>query len=75
MNLSAIRRLGGANLGTRQSLSDIGQTIAENFGVEIADGESFFIPNRLIALWLLGFLLDHRPGCYQNNLASQISGR
>ncbi len=32
---------GGINLGTRQSLSDIGQTIAENFGVEIADGVSF----------------------------------
>ena len=31
----------GVNLGTRQSLSDIGQTIAENFGVEIADGISF----------------------------------
>lgn len=31
----------GVGLGTRQSLSDIGQTIAENFGVEIADGVSF----------------------------------
>lgn len=31
----------GVNLGTRQSLSDIGQTIAENFGVELKDGESF----------------------------------
>ncbi len=31
----------GLNLGTRQSLSDIGQTIAENFGIEIADGLSF----------------------------------
>lgn len=31
----------GVNLGTRQSLSDLGQTIAENFGVEIADGVSF----------------------------------
>ena len=31
----------GANLGTRQSLSDIGQTIAENFGVELKDGVSF----------------------------------
>lgn len=31
----------GVSLGTRQSLSDIGQTIAENFGVKIADGESF----------------------------------
>lgn len=31
----------GVNLGTRQSLSDIGQTIAENFGVELLDGVSF----------------------------------
>ena len=31
----------GVALGTRQSLSDIGQTIAENFGVEIGDGVSF----------------------------------
>lgn len=29
------------NLGTRQSLADIGQTIAENFGLELKDGESF----------------------------------
>jgi phosphopentomutase len=29
------------DLGTRQSLSDIGQTVAENFGLEIADGVSF----------------------------------
>lgn len=31
----------GVNLGTRQSLSDIGQTVAENFGVELKDGVSF----------------------------------
>jgi phosphopentomutase len=31
----------GVNLETRQSLSDIGQMIAENFGLEIADGVSF----------------------------------
>lgn len=31
----------GVALGTRQSLSDIGQTIAENFGVELEDGVSF----------------------------------
>lgn len=30
------------NLGTRGSLSDIGQTIAENFGLELKDGNSFF---------------------------------
>lgn len=29
------------NLGTRQSLSDIGQTIADNFGLKLKDGESF----------------------------------
>lgn len=32
---------GGVDLGTRQSLSDIGQTIAENFGLELKDGVSF----------------------------------
>lgn len=31
----------GVNLGTRQSLSDIGQTIAENFELKLADGVSF----------------------------------
>ena len=31
----------GVDLGTRQSLSDIGQTIAENFGLELTDGVSF----------------------------------
>jgi phosphopentomutase len=31
----------GVNLGTRQSLSDIGQTVAANFGVELADGAGF----------------------------------
>lgn len=31
----------GTNLGTRASLSDIGQTIAENFGLRIPHGESF----------------------------------
>lgn len=29
------------NLGTRESLADIGQTIAENFGLELKDGQSF----------------------------------
>lgn len=33
----------GVDLGTRQSLSDIGQTIAENFGIEIKDGVSFLL--------------------------------
>ncbi len=32
---------GGVNLSTRQSLSDIGQTIAENYGLVIEDGVSF----------------------------------
>ena len=31
----------GVNLGTRQSLADVGQTIAENFGVRLAAGLSF----------------------------------
>lgn len=31
----------GVNLGTRGSLSDIGQTVAENYGAKIAAGESF----------------------------------
>lgn len=31
----------GANLGLRGSLSDIGQTVAENFGASIAHGTSF----------------------------------
>ena len=35
------RRARPVDLGTRGSLSDIGQTIAENFGLAIADGMSF----------------------------------
>ena len=31
----------GINLGTRASLADIGQTIADNFGLRLAAGESF----------------------------------
>jgi phosphopentomutase len=31
----------GVNLGTRDSLADIGQTIAENFGLKLTAGESF----------------------------------
>jgi phosphopentomutase len=31
----------GVDLGTRQSLSDIGQTIAQNFGLKLTAGESF----------------------------------
>jgi phosphopentomutase len=31
----------GVNLGTRDSLSDIGQTIAENFGFKLTAGKSF----------------------------------
>ena len=31
----------GVNLGTRDSLADIGQTIAQNFGVKLTAGESF----------------------------------
>ncbi len=32
---------GGVDLGIRQTLADIGQTIAENFGLELNDGDSF----------------------------------
>ena len=32
----------GVNLGTRDSLADIGQTIAENFGLKLENGSSFF---------------------------------
>ena len=35
----------GINLGTRQSLSDIGQTIAENFGIRIKRRREFFRGN------------------------------
>src|SRR5512143_3609819 len=31
----------GVNLGTRATLSDIGQTVAENFGARLAHGDSF----------------------------------
>ena len=31
----------GVNLGTRASLADIGQTVADNFGLRLAAGESF----------------------------------
>jgi phosphopentomutase len=31
----------GKELGTRESLSDIGKTVAENFGVELATGKSW----------------------------------
>jgi phosphopentomutase len=35
------RRRRGADLGTRATLSDIGQTVAEDFGVHITKGTSF----------------------------------
>lgn len=35
------RLMGGVNLGTRQTMADIGQTIAENFGVHLPAGQSF----------------------------------
>ena len=31
----------GVNLGIRESLADIGQTIAENYGLQLKDGKSF----------------------------------
>ncbi len=36
------RAASGVNLGTRGSLADIGQTIAENFGLSLNAGESFW---------------------------------
>jgi phosphopentomutase len=35
------RARAGVNLGTRRSLADMGQTVAENFGLKLAAGESF----------------------------------
>ena len=35
------RARAGVNLGDRASLSDIGQTIADNFGLKLGAGESF----------------------------------
>lgn len=35
------RARGGVSLGTRATLSDLGQTVAENFGTRIGVGESF----------------------------------
>ena len=35
------RARAGVNLGTRSSLADIGQTVADNFGLRLAEGESF----------------------------------
>jgi len=37
----------GTNLGTRSTLADLGQTVAENFGVRLAHGSSFL--NTLVA--------------------------
>lgn len=36
-----VRAAGGVNLGTRATLSDLGQTVAENFSTSIAKGDSF----------------------------------
>ncbi len=35
------RKAEGVNLGVRSTLSDIGQTVAENFGTKISEGASF----------------------------------
>ena len=42
------RARAGVNLGTRSSIADIGQTIAENFGLSLQAGESFL--SRIISL-------------------------
>ena len=39
--LAHTRDLPGRDLGVRSTLSDVGQTVAENFGVRIAQGQSF----------------------------------
>ena len=39
--VSGPRAREGVNLGVRATLSDIGQTVAANFGVAIAHGEGF----------------------------------
>ena len=41
----------GVNLGIRSSLADIGQTVAENFGLSLQAGRSFFHEISL-ASWL-----------------------
>jgi phosphopentomutase len=38
------RARAAVNLGTRSSLADIGQTVADNFGLRLAAGESFLPP-------------------------------
>jgi phosphopentomutase len=38
------KRARSVDLGTRSSLSDIGQTIAENFGLDLTAGTSFLKP-------------------------------
>lgn len=43
-----LRARAGVNLGTRSSIADIGQTIAENFGLSLQAGESFL--SRIISL-------------------------
>jgi phosphopentomutase len=35
------RARAGVNLGTRDTLADIGQTVADNFGLRLTEGESF----------------------------------
>jgi phosphopentomutase len=41
------RARGGVNLGLRETLSDIGQTVAENFATSIEKGKSFLSEIRL----------------------------
>src|SRR5579863_3962581 len=38
---SSVGRAGGSNLGVRQTLADMGQTVAANFGAVISHGTSF----------------------------------
>jgi len=39
--VSGPRARQGVNLGVRATLSDIGQTVADNFGAKIAKGTTF----------------------------------
>ncbi len=48
--------LAGANLGVRQTLADMGQTVTQNFGGALEHGESFF--ERVTADFPLDTILD-----------------
>ena len=43
----SVASTGAVDLGTRATLSDIGQTVADNFGTTIAKGTSFLTPDHM----------------------------